>query len=409
MKDSAKKILVFSTLVFLVSGCASTLVQTADTQYADGQFDRTLLEAGGLAMLPVNGVERVSRAVIAAAADSFIYFSSLGIDYTDSKRLAQVIASNDLAASYVAFSQGIDETGLVDPKVLSELQKLTSKRYYIRLSTDRLIEDERYQIERNIRTGQRRLASYDEKSVRVFGQILDAETGEIVWEGTGSVQASESKYTYIEQTEADFYAAAAATLLRGVLGLPAPRRQSLPSDRGRIVDKSEALPSYEHEYKGFLFSVEKCQDRQGSCHTAEVFEPVDLGPEAAYKGLLFWGEYDTIDIGFVRRRIREGIDRYLAQKISDEPSEEIVEEVYVPSLEEIVCSSSSENNSVATMLVLAAETPIHESRRSSSKILAYVGANAKVISYGARGNYTEVCFEDGRGWIESSKLARISG
>ncbi|MBX2821540.1 MAG: hypothetical protein KTR29_17720 [Rhodothermaceae bacterium] len=392
------------TLIFITTGCASTLVQNSDTQYAVNQFDMALLEEGGIGMLPVRGVERVSRTVLTAAADSFFYFTPTAIDYVDSKMLARVISSNDLAEDYIAFSEGLDATGLVNPKVLKALQELTGHRYYVRIFTDRLAQKTRVGLERNIITGKTEVVAYDSKAIKVYGQVLDALSGEIVWEGTGFAGASESRYTYIAQTETQFYAAATETLLRGILGIPPTDRQSLPAQYGRVVEKTERLPDYEFEYRGFVFNVQECPGQRGPCRYAEVYQPVELQEEAYLSGLLFWGQYDTLDSRFVKKSTESRIDKFLDQLTPpEEPTEEAGPQV--ATLTDIPCATPQQEAG-PRMVATSNQTPIYEKRRTSSTVLAYVDFGTDVIAMQTKGKYVQVCFEDGSGWIESANLGR---
>lgn len=392
-----------------ISGCAATLVQTADTQYVDRDFDAGLFDEYGVGMLPVGGVERVSRAVITAAADSLMYFSFPEMPFMGSKEVVKAISDNGLAEAFTRFSQGVDETGFVDPSVLSDLYDATRVRYFIRLATDRLAESKRYTIEKNSWTGRNQLKSYDRKSIRVFGQVWDAETGETVWEGTGSAKASEGQYFYIAQDEADFYAAAARTVLRGMLGIEEIDDRHYPAEKAWVVDKNEKVPEYDFEYNGLFYSIVPCASGKTMCYEAEIYEPLHFERETPYQGLVFRETFRVSDPGRVQRTLMSRIDRYLGRKPADQDAATQPEESPEPEpLTEVACTSPGENADAQTMVIISAGTPIYEQPRSYAPVLAVANAGITVITYRKKTRYTEICFNEGRAWIRNDRLGRIA-
>lgn len=395
-------------LYLIISGCAATLVQTTDTQFVASTFDSNLLDQHGMAMLPVTGVERVSRAVIASTADSMVYFSLPSVEFIDSKQIVKEISANGLSDAYTSFSRGVDEAGFVDPAILSTLYELTGIRYYIRITTDRLAEGKNYAIRKNSWTGKNQLKSYDKKSIRVFGQVWDAESGETVWEGTGSARASEGEYTYIAQTEAGFYAAATRTLLKGILGLGDAAKLKYPSDRAWTVSSKSEVPAYDFEHNGFMYAVEECPGTRMSCYEMEIYEPLAFPKETPYQGLVFRDELRTRDEKYVHKVVKDKIDRYLNSKgMGVAPEEEVG--VAAPVLEEVACVREDAADSEERIVMLNDTSIYRQARSSGTKVLARVNVGTKLKVLKARTKYTQICFEDGAGWVKNDRLGKPAG
>ncbi|MEZ4698906.1 MAG: hypothetical protein R2834_01140 [Rhodothermales bacterium] len=397
----------------IIQGCAATLVQTVDTQYVDRSFDANILAESGIALLPVSGAERVSRAVIAAAGDSMLYFVLPEIDFMDSKRVGRVIADNGIADAYLSFSRNLDDAGLLDSRFLDELFEATGKRYFVRLTTDRLVEGKNYAIEKNAWTGKNQLNSYGKKSIRVFGQIIDAEMGEVVWEGAGSANAAESKYFYIAQDEAEFYASATRTLIGGMFGVNASGARRFDADESWAIKKDEALPELDQEHRGLAYSVTKCENTP-RCFYADVFEPRPLSPDAPYRGILYRKEYKTLDPNMALKYLIRDIDDYLGRPpaAQDEMESEWKNDVATmereQEAEELESCSETDSRSTEGMVVIHPSTGVYASPRKDMPARLTLEPGAQVVLLKTKSRYSQVCFEGQKGWVEKDRLGRRS-
>ena len=186
---------------------------------------------------------------------------------------------------------------------------------------------------------------------------------------------------------------------------PLPLKHTLPAQYARVVEKGEELPEFQHEYRGILFNVNKCQ---GICHAIEAYEPTEL-PENAYAtGLLFWGIHETIDAKFAKKTVENRIDKYLdryTQEESDEGETESISEI--STFKEIPCASPEKDTDPGTVVV-SNLAPIYSKKRKSSTILAEASFGADVVVLSTQGKFAKICLSEGSGWIERSNLGKKS-
>lgn len=190
--------LTLPLIAIVVIACAvSSKVRTNET-YRDISFTVPMLESEGLSILPViteagvEGYRRPFGEALNATADSLLEGVSFWQDTMDD------LNEGGIVSQYNAAIESYSTTSILDRSLLSQMQEATGSRYflYVRLappSSDR-------RVSYNSLTG---VSTTQSESVSAFGQIWDAELGDVVWEGASDATVTTGDYTYTKETTMD--------------------------------------------------------------------------------------------------------------------------------------------------------------------------------------------------------------
>lgn len=214
---------------FLLAGCAASVQTTNEESYRQSSFTEESLKEEGLAVLPIVSEEGVEgyrrpfgRAVNGATERLLGTENALGWQATMDR-----LNSEGLATDYNEAIAAYQRTSVIDQSLTEKMREACNRRYflYIRLSSPK---SQTRQAESEINEG----GTYQQKFIGVgaIGQIWDARTGDVVWEGTGkSSVARKAEMTYIKDKDIETYSQnAAQALVRGIFDMPATG-ESTPS------------------------------------------------------------------------------------------------------------------------------------------------------------------------------------
>lgn len=181
------RILLF-VLIPILACAVSSKVSTNET-YRDSTFDASSLETHGLAILPVlagQGVEGYRRPFGEALDQTAVDRLSYVIQWDQTMDLfndaAIVNEYNEAIVNY-------DRTAILDKSLLGYMSGATNTRYflYVKLAPPSV----------------RSTGSYQTEKVYAFGQIWDAESGDIVWEGSADASVTTGEMVFTNESTMD--------------------------------------------------------------------------------------------------------------------------------------------------------------------------------------------------------------
>jgi len=231
-------------LTFLLAGCAASVQTVNEETYRQSSFTEEMLDEGGLAILPIvagQGVEGYRRPfgrTVNQTAEQLLGAE----DVLRWQSTMDQLNSQGLATSYNEAVATYQRTSIIDQSLVERMGNACNRRYflYIRLSPPKNVQR---QAESDINEG----GSYQQQYIGVgaFGQIWDARTGDVVWEGTGmSSVARKAELTYIKDKDINTYSQnAARALVRGLFGLPATGGSSQTAQDQSQQTKAESQTS----------------------------------------------------------------------------------------------------------------------------------------------------------------------
>lgn len=293
--------------ICILSGCAASVISTSDAQFVSSGFEMDLIEREGLALLPVTGVQQSARSLVGFSVDTLFWSRLATLNYLDHVSVNRRLADHNLIELFQRMTTAYDQTGLLDTNALQQIGEATGKRFLLRIIIGSMESDRVAGTTTNLRTGKSTVTSYDEKSTRLFAQILDVKSGEVVWEGSGSAEARASQYFYIKDGEAAFFTAASLGLINGLTG-----RQAL-WDRItgiELVSAGDELREYQNTYNGVAYDLQPCQEKNRSCFSFELYEELPSTSENEFAGRILKGVINKPYIFSAERDLKSWIDVY---------------------------------------------------------------------------------------------------
>lgn len=197
-------------LAFIIlAGCAAPVRTSSNVQYHADTFSRSDLSEGGLALLPIaagEGQEGYRRPFGDALNHSL---DSLGgaTPFQTWQTTVDAFNDADLAVSYQNALSTYQTTSMIDRGLLGSMSEATGTRYflYVRLGD----------FEQNSRLAYSGLSgrarTQKDVGTTAFAQVWDSESGDVVWEASGSAVASSGEFTYVSEDDPNKYSAAVAT------------------------------------------------------------------------------------------------------------------------------------------------------------------------------------------------------
>ncbi|MDE0298792.1 MAG: hypothetical protein OXN17_09185 [Candidatus Poribacteria bacterium] len=205
----------------LLTGCAARVIDDSQLQYLAPEFTVESLSDHGLSLLPVvagQGQEGLRRPL---AAKLEAHLSS----HLPEGRFLGAIETLDLlneANLTEAYAQMIDDysrAAILNKKTLHRIGQATGIRYLLHV---KLLDQSRTErIQQAFLSDN--LVSLEGKNVSIFGQVWDCGLGDVVWEGTGQVNAeAEVEFQYVKQDIDQLVTMAAQSFLNNLPGIKLP-------------------------------------------------------------------------------------------------------------------------------------------------------------------------------------------
>jgi hypothetical protein len=199
-------------LSIAITGCAVSSQATSKESYRASSFTEQSLNQDGLAILPVlagQGVEGYRRPFGQAVNETA---DSLLTQVTPWQQTMDQFNDAGIVSEYNDAIQAYQSTSILDRELLEKMRGATDSRYYMymRLAPPQSESDVSYNSFSGVTTT-------ETNSVSAYGQIWDAEVGDVVWEGVASAAVTTGEYTYTDESTSQRAAKTAHALMRRVL------------------------------------------------------------------------------------------------------------------------------------------------------------------------------------------------
>lgn len=177
---------IFLCCISLIMGCAGPMKQLSLDSHESSQapnFSGQDLVNGKVLILPTIGESQLAyKSIVGAILTDTLRELRKEILITPPDQTMSLINENNLTEVYSTLMKEYRETGILRRGPSIKISELTESRY---LMLPVLVEHETHRDTRLSFFGLR-VAETREADLRLFLQIWDAYTGELVWQGTGS-------------------------------------------------------------------------------------------------------------------------------------------------------------------------------------------------------------------------------
>lgn len=205
MKNIYSCLFLFS---LFITGCTATIYTVSEEQFRDNTLTAEAISRDGIALLPVTGSNQTFNSVVSIAAD-YVLNEYQFSNYAGVQQVSNDLNRQGLVRDYHEMINNYNSTGLIDNSQLKKVGEATGTRYLLKIeigSLNRAADTESSYVDGSVYTS-------EEKDVRIYGLLWDADNGHVVWEAASTAVASEGEYTVINQSDGEFYQAATAELI----------------------------------------------------------------------------------------------------------------------------------------------------------------------------------------------------